>query len=181
MDKIMIIEDDYSLSRMISEHLERYGFNVINIKDFKNVEEIFLKEEPHLVLLDINLPYYDGFYLCKSFRRKSNVPIIIVSSRDTEMEQIAGIELGADDYITKPFSCELLLAKIRALLRRTRDDRSAKKLEVKSLILDLESFRLSYGKGSLDLSKNEFKLEKKTGHLLAVFMLLHIHSHHDIL
>lgn len=164
--KIMVIEDDEKLRELVRECLERYGYLPVCVSDFQNIEPQFQQEDPHLVILDITLPYFDGFYLCRIFRRKSKIPILIVSARSGEMDQVMGIELGADDYIIKPFSTELLLAKIKAALRRSYgeyaepDDRS-QCLCVKGITLDESSFRLQYNGDSCDLSKNEFKLVKK--------------------
>ena len=88
------------------------------MKILKNIVEHIEIENPDLIILDINLPYYDGFYLCRTLRRKSNVPIIVISSRDTAMDQVMGLELGTDDYITKPFIMDVLIAKIKSLIRR---------------------------------------------------------------
>ena len=96
-----------SLNKLITEYLQKYRYEVIDIQDFKNVEIELEKSKADLVLLDINLPYYDGFQLCKTFRRTSKVPVIIISSRNGEEEQIRGLELGADEYITKPFNFDI--------------------------------------------------------------------------
>ena len=120
MYKLMLIEDDLQLSKLIQENLERYSYQVIQPEGFSNIVEEFTTIKPDLVLLDINLPYYDGFFLCRSFRKLSNVPIIIISARSQEMDQIMAIEFGADDYITKPFSPFPLLARIKAILRRAQ-------------------------------------------------------------
>lgn len=164
MFKILIIEDDDNLKLLIKEYLEKYGYAVSFIEDFKNIEVQFEKENPHLVLLDINLPYYDGFYLCRVFRRKSKIPIIITSARSGEIEQVMGIELGADDYLIKPFSIDLLMVKVKAALRRVYGEYSAsedKILEVKGIHLDEGSFKVHYNGLTVELSKNEFKLIKK--------------------
>lgn len=164
MYKIMIIEDDNKLRTLIKEYLIKYDYQIIDICDFKNIEEQFFMLQPDLVLLDINLPYYDGFYLCRVFRRKSKIPIIIVSARSSEMEQVMGIELGADDYITKPFSNEVLLVKVKSALRRAYGEyaiNEASSLQVKSLSLDENSFKIIYKTQNIELSKNEFKLIKK--------------------
>ena len=164
MYKIMIIEDDNKLRSLTKDYLEKYDYKVIEILDFKNIEDQFIEIQPDLVLLDINLPYYDGFYLCRVFRRKSKIPIIIISARSSEMEQVMGIELGADDYVTKPFSSEVLLVKVKSALRRTYGEYSKNEtgsLKVKSLSLNENSFKIFYKADSIELSKNEFKLIKK--------------------
>lgn len=164
MYKIMLIEDDMKLSSMIKEYIERYGYIVYEQDDFNNIENEFDKISPHLVLLDINLPYFDGFYICRALRKKSNLPIIITSARSGEMDQVMAIELGADDYITKPLRLELLLAKIKAALRRVYGEYAAKEekeLSVGQLYLDSSNFKVCFKGKNIDLSKNEYKLLKK--------------------
>ena len=110
MYKIMIIEDDCSLANLIKESLEKYNYQVCIPKSLRNLEEEFKELKPDLVLLDINLPYYDGFYLCRTFRRESTVPVIFISARSSDMDQVMAMELGGDDYLVKPFSLEILIA-----------------------------------------------------------------------
>lgn len=162
MYKIFLVEDDEKLNEHIKEYLEMYSYEVYTVKDFKNTEKEFESINPDLVLLDINLPYADGFYLCRVFRKKSNVPIIITSARIEEVEQIMGIELGADDYITKPFSLKMLLTKISAALRRTNELSNDKRnLKINGLELKESNFRINYKDREIELSKNEFALLKK--------------------
>ena len=164
MYKLMIIEDDMKLSSIVKEYFEKYDYRVYELKEFKDIEKQFEEVNPDLILLDINLPYYDGFYLCRVIRKKSNVPIIIVSARNGDMEQVMGIELGADDYITKPFKLEILLSKVKAALRRSYGEYSAKgsnELGINKFNLDESSFKMSYKESSVELSKNEYKLVKK--------------------
>jgi DNA-binding response OmpR family regulator len=164
MYKIMLIEDDIVLSSMIKEYIEKYGYMVYEPKDFDNIEHQFDEIKPHLVLLDINLPYYDGFYICRAIRRKSSVPIIITSARSGEMDQVMAIELGADDYITKPLKLEVLLAKVKAAFRRVYGEYSLKEnkdLIIGELKLDTNNFSMVYNKKSVELSKNEYKIIKK--------------------
>lgn len=117
--KIMIIEDDPDIAALVSLHLEKFGFSVQRCKDFSNVQGEFEKAEPHLVLLDINLPSYDGFYWCGKLREKSSCPIIFLSSRNADSDQVYAMMNGGDDYVTKPFSLDVLTAKVTAILRRT--------------------------------------------------------------
>lgn len=162
MYKIFLVEDDEKLNEHIKEYLQMYDYEVYVVEDFKNTEKEFEFINPDLVLLDINLPYSDGFYLCRVFRKKSNVPIIITSARTAEIEQIMGIELGADDYITKPFSLKMLLTKISAALRRTNELSNDKKsLKINGLELKESNFRINYKDREIELSKNEFALLKK--------------------
>lgn len=164
MYKVMLIEDDHQLCGLIKENLERYGYKVILPEHFTNIEEEFLTVNPDLVLLDINLPYYDGYYLCRSFRQKSTVPILMISARSQEMDQIMAIELGADDFITKPFTFEMLHSKVKATMRRVYGEyavKDGKCICVGSLCLDDKTMSLDYKGIKVELSKNVFKLLKK--------------------
>lgn len=116
--KITIIEDDRALAEQISRLLSRYGYSCIVTKDFSVVDRQIEEEQPDLILLDINLPKYDGFYWCRSLREHTKVPILIMSARNSTADQIRGMESGADDYITKPFDPDVLLAKVNATIRR---------------------------------------------------------------
>lgn len=117
--KIMIVEDDADIAELVSLHLEKFGFTVHQCRDFSHVLSEFEKIEPHLVLLDINLPSYDGFYWCGKLRAKSPCPIIFLSSRNADSDQVYAMMNGGDDFVTKPFSLDVITAKITALLRRT--------------------------------------------------------------
>ncbi|AGK54506.1 response regulator transcription factor [Bacillus sp. 1NLA3E] len=164
MYKILLIEDDPQLCELIKENLEQYGYEVHLPDHFSNIEEKFAQVTPDLVLLDINLPYYDGYYLCRCFRKQSNVPILMMSARSHEMDQIMAIELGADDYITKPFTFEMLQSKLKATVRRVYGEYAVKEtntLCVGSLCIDAKSLTLTYGGNKVELSKNEYKLMKK--------------------
>lgn len=116
--KIMIVEDDVSIRKLLVEHIMKYGYDCVVVDDFENILDIFISEKPHVVLLDVNLPQYDGYYWCRKIRQISNQPIIFISARNAESEQVMGIESGADDYITKPFYFDVVLAKIRSQIRR---------------------------------------------------------------
>lgn len=117
--KIMIVEDDELLAKELSSFLIKWGYAIILVKEFENILSEFLTCMPELVLMDINLPFYDGFYWCHKIRQNSNVPVIYISSRNDDRDKIMGIAEGGDDYIEKPFGLELLRAKIEAILRRT--------------------------------------------------------------
>ncbi|MBS8263973.1 DNA-binding response regulator [Mesobacillus boroniphilus] len=164
MYKIMLIEDDPQLCGLIKENLERYGYNVALPSNFMNIEEEFLTIDPDLVLLDINLPYYDGYYLCRSFRQKSTIPILMISARSQEMDQIMAIELGADDFITKPFTFDMLQSKVKATIRRVYGEyafKDEKNSCVGPLCLKEKTLSLEYMDTKVELSKNVFKLMKK--------------------
>jgi len=162
--KIYLVENDMSLRDHIKEYLEKFDYQVYIVKDYKRIDEEFDVINPDLVLLDIHLPYYDGFYYCRAIRRKSKVPIMFVSATTEDIQQIMAIELGGDDYITKPFSLQLLLSKINAFLRRVYgeygDGGQSDEVTVKGLTLDERSFKMVYGGQVFELSKNEFKLLK---------------------
>jgi Response regulators consisting of a CheY-like receiver domain and a winged-helix DNA-binding domain len=162
--KILIIEDDSKLRLEIINTLEGYDYQMVMVEDFHKVEETFSQEQADLVLLDINLPYYDGNYYCRMFRRKSNCPIIIISAGNSDSDQVLSMELGADDYITKPFSTQVLIAKVNAVMRRNYGEYAKKEqpiLTVEGLSLDESCFKLTFQDKSEELSKNEFKLMKK--------------------
>lgn len=162
--RILMIEDDTKLKLLMKEFLERYQYEVILIHNFKEAMKEITEAKADLILLDINLPYLDGFYLCRFIRKKTSVPVIIVSARNSDMEQIMGLELGADDYLVKPFHMELLLTKIKAALRRAYGEYSNQKSGlpgVGGLTINPNNFRMSYQDREQELSKNEFKLMKK--------------------
>lgn len=164
MYKLMLIEDDVELSNLIREYLERYGYDVYQPNTFFKIVEEFKKVNPDLVLLDINLPYYDGFYVSKHFRKLSYVPIIMISARSGDMDQIMAMELGADDYITKPFTFELLHSKVKATIRRVYGEYATKDSLhtcIGDLCLDANALTLTYQGKKEELSKNEYKLLKK--------------------
>ncbi len=159
MFKIFVVDDSKIISEKLKEELEKWGFEIVLVDDFEKVIDIFKKENPDLVVMDIALPYFDGYFWTRKIRDLSNVPIIFLSSKEDTMNKIMAMEMGADDFVSKPFEMDLLLAKIKALLRRTYDYKeSLSRLEIKGLILDLKSMTLIFGEKSLDLSKNEFKI-----------------------
>jgi len=162
MYKIALVEDDIQLRELISLMLRRYGYRVIEMTDFKNVLNGLILENPDVIILDINLPYLDGFEICKKFRKQGNVPILILSARNSEIEQVMGIEFGADDYVTKPFSMEILRAKIAACIRRAYGKYTSEKTNISfgNFILDYTNFQVSYKERNSELTKNEFKILK---------------------
>jgi len=121
LKKILLIEDDIDLARELALSLRKWAFEVELIEKFDDIVKEFIDKKPSLVLMDVNLPFYDGFYWCEKIREISKVPIIFLSSRDSNMDIIMGMNNGGDDYITKPFSVEVLISKINALLRRSYD------------------------------------------------------------
>ncbi|GGH23601.1 response regulator transcription factor [Paenibacillus segetis] len=158
MDKILVIEDDLKLQKYIKDYLQAYDFEVEMVKDFNRIVQQVEESNPHLILLDINLPTFDGFYYLRVLRKKFHMPIIILSARSDEGEQIRGMEFGADDYVTKPFSIGILLAKINAVLRRTNHREEESNFVLGSLKLLNDSMKLQYKDLNMDLSKNEYRL-----------------------
>lgn len=159
MFKIFVVDDSQIISEKLKNELEKWGFEVALVCDFEKVFDVFKSEKPDLVVMDIGLPFYDGYFWTRKIRDISNVPIIFLSSKEDTMNKIMAMEMGADDFVTKPFEMELLLAKIKALLRRTYDYKeNLSRLEIRGLILDLKSMAISFGEKSLELSKNEFKI-----------------------
>ncbi|MPQ44754.1 response regulator transcription factor [Clostridium tarantellae] len=163
--KILFKEDDLKLKQYISEYLEAYDFKVTTINDFNKVMETVEKINANLIILDINLPKFDGFYFLRLIRKKYKTPVIILSARSDEGEQIRGMELGADDYVTKPFAIGVLLAKINALLRRvneykdiTKESNISKGLKENNLFLLNDSMKLKYEGKIIDLTKNEHRI-----------------------
>lgn len=158
--KIMIVEDEPIIRDMIGESIRKWGYETIILDDFSQVLEIFLKENPHLVLMDINLPVYDGFYWCNKIRDISKVPIIFISSRNTPMDMVMAINMGGDDFIQKPFYEEVLITKIKALLRRTYSytETVATIIEHDGIMLNLNNGDVFYGDKKAELTKNEFKI-----------------------
>lgn len=162
---ILIIEDDFALAKSITKVLERYNFRSSILDDFENITDRVVETKPDLIILDINLPYYNGFYWCRKIRKITSNPIMIISSRDSNMDQIMALEYGADDYITKPFDSEILIAKINSLLRRTFGELSASTindtLKVGNIILDKDRQQLLADENQIDLSITELKILKK--------------------
>ncbi|MCC0645257.1 response regulator transcription factor [Clostridioides sp. ZZV14-6150] len=161
MYKILLIEDDIDLSKEIALALERWGFKVEVIDKFELILEEFIDKKPDVVLLDVNLPLYNGFYWCEKIRSVSNVPIIFLSSRDSDMDLIMGINNGGDDYITKPFSIDILVTKINGIIRRTYNySDSNSVIYYKDLMFDVGKgiIKNKYKEKDIELTKNEIKI-----------------------
>ncbi len=159
MYKILLVEDDEIISKSIKQHLGNWNFEVVIAQDFRNITNEFTECNAHIVLLDLILPFYDGFYWCKEIRKISNVPIVFLSSASDNMNIVMAVNMGGDDFISKPFNVSVLLAKIQAILRRTYDmPNGISILEHKGIILNLNDFTLSYRDKSIELTKNEFRI-----------------------
>ncbi|KRK45357.1 hypothetical protein FC66_GL001473 [Dellaglioa algida DSM 15638] len=156
----MIVEDDKTIANITADSLAKWRFNPILTNDFSKIDLEFIEKKPHLVLLDINLPDFDGFYWCKKIRETSNVPIIFISSRNTNMDMVMAMNMGGDDFVSKPYSMEVLVAKISALLRRTYNyvEMGPETLEHNGLFLNLQNGTAKFNDEIIDLSKNEYQL-----------------------
>lgn len=161
MYKILLIEDDESLRNQVTEILRGYEYDVFTVTDFRRVMERVAEVSPDLIVLDINLPYFDGNYYCRTIRKKYQMPIIVTSARGGDTDQILSMELGCDEYVVKPFSVKVLVSRISACLRRSYGEYQQKKeLDCCGMKLLTDSMRLSFQGEILDLSKNEFRLMK---------------------
>jgi len=159
MVKIMIVEDDPKIAELLYSYIGKYGYQAIVIVDFQRVLDIFSQEKPDLVLLDINLPSFDGYYWCRQIRAISTCPILFISAREGTMDQVMALENGGDDYIPKPFHYEVVMAKIRSQLRRAYGDYAPKieerMIEQQGLTLFPERLVLQLRNQEIDVTRNE--------------------------
>jgi two-component system response regulator protein BraR/BceR len=159
MYKILIVEDDPTIASILKNQLCKWGYGAETISDFNNVIDEFIKYDPQMVILDITLPFYNGYHWCMEIRRMSKVPIMFASSASDNMSLIMAINMGADDFIAKPFDLNVVVAKIQALLRRAYSFQGQVNiLESNGAVLNLGEMTLTYNSEKLDLSKNEFKI-----------------------
>lgn len=159
--KILLVEDDAVIRRAIAAHIRSWGYEAVEVEDFEQVMGIFTREEPHLVLLDISLPFFNGFHWCMQIRQVSKVPIIFISSAADNMNIVMAMNMGGDDFITKPFDLNVLTAKVQALLRRTYDFAGTfQLLEHRGAILNLSDGTLLWNNERIELTKNEFRIMK---------------------
>lgn len=162
MYKIYIVEDDRKMASIICQYFKKYGYEAQYAEDFERIKEEFIQYRPDLVILDINLPSFDGFYWCRQMRGISNVPIIFLSARSGEMDQVFAIENGGDDYITKPFHLEVLLAKVKGVIRRTYGDYAISieynQFEIDGLFLHRDKNIIEYKGEKTECSPKEFRL-----------------------
>lgn len=157
-NKIFIIEDEEKIRIELSELLNRYGYEANYSNDFENIVEIALESNSHIILLDINLPYYDGYYICREIRKKSNIPIIVVTSRNSEIDELMSMNLGADDFVTKPYNTQILLARISSLLRRTYQNMDLEIFEFKGLKYNMSISEMEFDNNKVELTKNESRI-----------------------
>lgn len=159
MYKVLIVEDDMVIARTVKNHLQSWGFEVEYVTDFQNVMTCFVSFDPQLVLLDISLPFVNGFTLCSEIRKVSKVPVIFISSASDNMNIVMAINMGGDDFIAKPFDLTILTSKVQALLRRTYDFAGQTNLlEHRGAILNIGDATLTFNGQKIDLTKNDQKI-----------------------
>lgn len=159
MYRILIVEDDEIIAGLVKKHLESWGYQVDLISDFSQVLAEFVRKDPQLVLLDLKLPFFNGFHWCEEIRKISQVPVIFLSSAADNMNMVMAMSRGADDFIAKPFDLEVLAAKVQAILRRTYSfGNTSNLMEYKGTVLNLGNGTLTVGEQKLELTKNELKI-----------------------
>lgn len=167
MYRIYIVEDDEGIAKAVARQIEGWGFEVRCAEDFRGILREFAEYDPQLVLMDIGLPFYNGYHWCSEIRKESSVPIVFLSSASDNMNIVMAMNMGGDDFITKPFDVSVLIAKIQAILRRTYDYAAPPAvLEHLGAVLNTDDATLSYAGQKIDLTKNEYRilqalLEKK--------------------
>lgn len=172
-EKILIVEDEPTLQETLAYNLERQGYHIEVASDGKSALDKFRRTAPQLVVLDIMLPVLDGFEVCRVLRQESNVPILILTAKDEEIDRVIGLEIGADDYLTKPFSMREFLARVKALLRRVRMDRSeAPGIETSKEILRFDNLEIDLIRREVRLSSKPINLKPKEYELL-LFLARH--------
>lgn len=159
MYKILIVEDDMVIAKGLASHLQQWGYDAVYVEDFKNVKDKFLECDPQLVLLDVTLPYFNGFHWCQEIRKVSKVPIIFLSSANDNMNIVMAMNMGGDEFIEKPFDLNVVTAKVQAILRRAYSFHGTVGImEHKGLLLNLNDAVVAYEEERQELSKNEFKI-----------------------
>jgi len=158
MQKVLVVDDEAKLVQLIQAYLQEAGFKVVTAFDGSQALQQFERESPDLIVLDLMLPQLDGLEVARRVRQKSNVPIIMLTARVAETERVVGLELGADDYVTKPFSPRELVARVRAVLRRGSHPPAAQKVESGRLRIDVDGHQASIDSRAVDLTPSEFTL-----------------------
>ena len=158
MRRITIIEDDEVIREELKSFLEKYGYDVYTPTNFEDIINYIKNNSTDLILLDINLPFFDGYHICKEIRKFSEVPIIIVTSRDSEIDELMSMNLGADDFITKPYNTQILILRIESIFKRVYGNIKSQTLTYKDLELDLSTAIMSHNNKKIELTKNELKI-----------------------
>lgn len=153
--KIFVVEDETEICKELSVLLQKYGYAYESSTDFAHMTDHILKAEADLVLLDINLPYQDGYTICREIRKQSDIPIIVLTSRNTDFDELMSLNIGADDFISKPYNAQVLIARIQKILKRTYEAQVNSVLIHKGLTVNLLKATASYGDKEVDLTKNE--------------------------
>lgn len=184
MNKIMIVEDDPVIQQELADLLQRYGYEVDCLTDFNDPVAGILASQPQLVLLDLTLPQFDGFYIVQELRKESQLPLIVLTSRQTEIDELMSMQLGADDFITKPFNSQILLARIQAVLARSQSNLMNDEIVYQSLHYDLNRHIAQNGDQMVELTGNEHLilslLLRERGRIIAREELMnHLWSNHS--
>jgi DNA-binding response OmpR family regulator len=158
VQSVLIVEDDKILRRELKTLLEKHGYRVITTDDFEHIVDFALSQNPHLILLDLNLPFHDGHYLCRELRKRSRIPIIVVTSSNSETDELMSLNLGADQFVSKPYNTHILLAKISALMNRSYDMGAAGPLRFGELVLDVGRGTLFFRGAGAELTRNELRI-----------------------
>lgn len=159
MYKILIVEDDMTIAKSLVSHLSKWNYEVSCAEDLKNVMEQFVQMDPHLVILDIILPFFNGFHWCQEIRKISKVPIIFLSSASDNMNIVMAMNMGGDEFIEKPFDLNVVTAKVQAVFRRAYSFRgSANVMEYEGILLNLNDAVVTYREQRMELTKNEFRI-----------------------
>lgn len=159
MSKVFIVEDEKTIRDELSIFLARYGYEVEAAESFENIIEDIKKSNSDLILLDVNLPIFDGYYICREVRKFSEIPIIVVTSRDSDIDELMSMNLGADDFVTKPYNTQILLARIEAILKRVNRSLTPQDvLEYKYMKVNLSNGTVSYNDKTIEITKNELKI-----------------------
>ena len=172
MYRILIVEDDTGIAEAVSEQAKMWNFETHSVTNFRNVMAEFAEFDPHLVLMDIGLPFFNGYYWCGEIRKVSHVPVIFISSASDNMNIVMAMNMGADDFITKPFDLPVLIAKVQAILRRSYSFvNDTHIITYKEVLLDCHNATIQYQDQTIILTKNEFKimqcLLEKPGHIIS--------------
>lgn len=161
MYKILIVEDDFVIANLLKTHLSNWGYQVKYVRDFKEIMSEFINYDPQIVLMDIALPYFNGYHWCNKIRNISSVPIVFISSAEDNLNIVMAMNMGGDDFITKPFDLNVLTAKLHAIIRRTYSFQgNANIIEHKGVVLNLGNATLTYKDNKIELTKNDFKIMK---------------------